>query len=128
MWKRLLITVGVGDLVYTVASFFPPYDNSFRILLAPLVGCMLTAIVVTIVLLPLRAFSYGIAPQSSEKVHGFITAAILVGAITALTLLLPATVFSGSRIGFWSFLSVYSLSLVISFFWPHFRRGGAKSQ
>jgi hypothetical protein len=116
--RRFFITVAVGALVYTAGSFITPQEDSLAIVFAPIAGSIFTAIVIAVLLLPLRAGLRAFMPQSTQRTYGIIAASVLLALVTAFSLVLSAESLPDGRLSFWALWAFYVVALAFSFFWP----------
>ena len=126
---RCIIAVVVGALFYSAATaidlVLAPGEDNLAILFAPIGGVIFTAIVVTFLLLPLRAVLRRFLPVATRRSHALIATAFLCALVTVLTFAGSQTTFTGGRLSFWATWTCYSLSITASFFWPLAARGKA---
>jgi hypothetical protein len=119
---RFIITVVLGAVFYSAATaidlVLAPGDDNLAILFAPIVGVIFTAIVVTLLLLPVRAVLRRFRPGASQRSHALVAAALLCALVTVFSLVGSRTTFPAGRLSFWALWTCYSLSVTASFCWP----------
>jgi hypothetical protein len=119
---RFIITVVLGAALYTVATaidlVLAPGDDNLAILSAPIVGVIFTAIVITLVVLPVRAVFRRLRPGASQRSHAVVSAGLLCALVTVFSLVGSRTTFTAGRLSFWALWTCYSLSVTASFCWP----------
>jgi hypothetical protein len=115
---RFFITVIAGALVYTAGSAITPQEDSMAVIIAPISGAILTAVLVAAILLPLRAGLRVFAPGAAHRTHAVVVAGLLLALVTVFSLVLSADSLPHGRLGFWALWACYALAPSLSFFWP----------
>ena len=126
--RRFIITVLVATVLHAVACIIaPPFEfghnrtECFFFALGG--GLMAFPIMFAVVLLPLRAGLRRFMPHRTQRTHAIAAALVLWSLATAWVVAhvlsgIPSLPFQHGYLCHWTFWSIFSFAVAISFFWP----------
>jgi len=116
--RHFIITCIFGGGVYTLGGILSPQETGGGIFLYPIVGALFTAVVISVLLLPLRAAARTVFPRATPRAHGIAVFAAITVLLWTFAMFLTKSRNLDNPLELFGFWWFYALVIIVCWFWP----------